>query len=145
MQWPPKIGSIVETITGDQLIVRVVTNNAIRVAPSWSGSTFALPKKNVRGVYVNFGDVARGQLGQQCQYACRYTGIDNHGDYNPDYWKELNYPSLGEGLRFLGNTNDYHSLMIHEDDIEEFVRRYKERTVLKGEWEERPPIDSEDV
>ncbi len=36
------------------------------------------------------------------------------------------YPNLGEGLRFDGHAYDYHSLAIHKDDVEEFVRRVKE-------------------
>jgi len=32
---------------------------------------------------------------------------------------------LGDGLRFKGNTNNYHSLKIHKDDVEEFVWRYE--------------------
>ena len=63
-------------------------------------------------VYVNFGDISRGQLGIQCQYGSRYTD----GGCG---WK-----NLGEGLRFKGNTNIYHSLRIHKDDVEEFVNRY---------------------
>ncbi len=64
--------------------------------------------------YVNFGDVSRKHLGIQCQYGSRYVdGVI------------LGYPNLGEGLRFEGNTNLYHSLLIHEDDIEEFVARVK--------------------
>ena len=64
--------------------------------------------------YVCFGDVARGQLDQQCQYASRY--VDGRYDY----------PNLGVGLRFIGDACDYHSLQIHKDDVEEFVHRVKE-------------------
>lgn len=62
--------------------------------------------------YVKFGDVARDQCGQQCQYASRYVD-GRHGS-----------PNLGEGLRFKGDPADYHFLMIHKDDVDEFVRRY---------------------
>jgi hypothetical protein len=70
--------------------------------------------------YVNFGDVvARGRLHQQCQYASRY--IDG---------RIPGYPDLGHGLRFKGDTSNYHSYRIHKDDVEEFVKRvedYRER------------------
>jgi len=87
--------------------------------------------------YVNFGDIARGRCGTQCQYGARYTGIDCNGNPNPDYWKELGYPDLGKGLRFRGDTNNYHSLEIHEDDVEEFARRYKKykEKRMNGSWE----------
>lgn len=65
--------------------------------------------------YVNFGDIARGRLEQQCQYASRYI------------WGEIpGYPNLSNGLRFLGSAEDYHSIEIHNDDVGEFIRRYKE-------------------
>lgn len=65
--------------------------------------------------YINFGDVARGQMGQQCQYASRYFCQN---------WKD-EYPMLGVGLRIKGNSNDYHSMMIHKDDVVVAVERYK--------------------
>lgn len=65
--------------------------------------------------YVNFGDVARKQMGQQCQYASRYFCQN---------WKN-EYPMLGEGLRIIGNSNDYHSMKIHKDDVAEAVVRHK--------------------
>lgn len=77
-------------------------------------------------MFVKFGDISRKRLGTQCQYGCRYTGIDAKGNPNESLWEERGYPNLGKGLRFKGNTDNYHSLEIHEDDVEEFVRRYKE-------------------
>ncbi len=65
--------------------------------------------------YVNFGDVARGLLKQQCQYASRYVDGKIEG-----------YPSLGEDLHFQGDPSEYHELLIHKDDIEEFIRRVRE-------------------
>jgi len=74
--------------------------------------------------YVSFGDVARKYLSSQCQYACRYTGIDVTGNgVHNHVWDD--YPDLGQGLRFQGNTNNYHSLMIHKNDVAEFVKRYQ--------------------
>lgn len=61
--------------------------------------------------FVSFGDVARGQLDQQCQYASRWVG-GRHG-----------WPDLSAGLRFDGDPVDYHSLRIHRDDVAEFVAR----------------------
>ena len=61
--------------------------------------------------FVNFGDISRSRLGQQCQYGVRYIKGE-HG-----------FPCFGTGLRFKGETSDYHSMQIHVDDIEEFVRR----------------------
>lgn len=63
--------------------------------------------------YVDFGDISRSRLQNQCQYGSRYVDGRIEG-----------YPNLGEGLRFLGNTNDYHSLKIHSADVQEFVERY---------------------
>ena len=65
--------------------------------------------------FISFGDIARGECNQQCQYASEYVyGFDGR-------------PNLGDGLRFdryeLGKNN-YHALLIHIDDAAEFVRRY---------------------
>lgn len=70
--------------------------------------------------YVGFGDIARGQIGMQCQYASRY--VHGVGDY----------PNLGVGLRFTGTNADYHSMKIHKDDVAEFVRRMKEHRSSMG-------------
>jgi len=64
--------------------------------------------------YVKFGDIARGEMDMQSQYAARYV----HG--------VLGDPNLGEGLRFKGNYDDYHFMKIHHEDIEEFLKRFRE-------------------
>ncbi len=70
--------------------------------------------------FVNFGDIARARLRQQCQYASRYVDGKIQG-----------YPNLGEGLRFRGTPADYHSLEIHQDDVEEFVRRVEQHRLCR--------------
>jgi len=65
--------------------------------------------------FVRFGDVAHRLLNQQSQYASRY--IDGKID---------GYPNLGFGLRFYGESDNYHDVRIHKDDIEEFIRRYRD-------------------
>jgi len=79
--------------------------------------------KMTENEYVDFGDVSRGKLGIQCQYGSRYVDGCIPG-----------WPNLGEGLRFKGNTNNYHSLRIHRNDIDEFIRRYEtyKEGVLNG-------------
>lgn len=63
--------------------------------------------------FISFGDVSRNILHQQCQYGSKYINGVVRG-----------YPKLGEGLRFNGGEGgDYHSIGIHPEDIEEFVRR----------------------
>lgn len=64
--------------------------------------------------YVYFGDVARSLCLQQCQYAARNLAGE-HGSED-----------LGSDLRWYGDTADYHNLMIHLEDGEEFARRYHE-------------------
>ena len=63
--------------------------------------------------FINFGDVARKRLNMQCQYASRY-----HGGLGGT-------PDLTKSLRVMGDAKDYHSMEIHKDDVEEFVRRVK--------------------
>ena len=63
--------------------------------------------------FVNFGEVSRRLLNMQAQYGSRF--ID--GAFGE-------YPKLGEGLRIKGNSDDYHNLRIHRDDIDEFMNRY---------------------
>lgn len=60
--------------------------------------------------YVPFN--ADRRLGQN-QYASRYAEGE-HGS-----------PELGRGLRWKNLDRNYHELMIHEDDLEEFHRRVK--------------------
>lgn len=73
--------------------------------------------------YVDFGDVARSRLGMQCQYASRYVGG------LCDYQNLTSDPAAGRTLRFkersrpVSSADDYHSLRIHRDDVEEFVAR----------------------
>jgi hypothetical protein len=76
--------------------------------------------------YVNFGDIARGQLHQQCQYASCYVG------------GKCGYPDLGAGLRFREHgkivvfSDDYHSLEIHKDDVPIFIKRVEEYRMNNG-------------
>jgi hypothetical protein len=67
------------------------------------------------GEYLDFGNLVREKLGMQCQYASRYLDGTIEG-----------YPRLGEGLRIAGSLDMYHSLLIHRDDADEFLRRMTE-------------------
>jgi hypothetical protein len=71
--------------------------------------------------FVSFGDVARNQCGMQCQYAARY--IDE----------------LAPDLQFIGDIKDYHSILIHEDDVKEFVSRLRKHRQNNGSgWQGVP-------
>ncbi len=70
--------------------------------------------------YVDFGDVARDKIGEQCQYVAHYVD-GRHGK-----------PNLGAGLRIVGDPADYHGLKIHADDVDEFVNRVT--TYLANRW-----------
>jgi len=59
--------------------------------------------------YVEFGDVARRQIGMQAQYARRY----------------LKDEVLGKDIRWSGDYDNYHFLKIHKDDVATFVDRVK--------------------
>jgi len=75
--------------------------------------------------YVSFGDAAR-KIGIQSQYASRYVrGDDDHANCGSD-------PALGRVLRFGGDPADYHDLLIHEDDVDEFVTRVKAAKTKEG-------------
>lgn len=88
----------------------------IKMLLYWVGTQLETAMKTVGDGFVNFGDVvARGRLRQQCQYASRYVDGKIEG-----------YPNLGNGLRFKGDSGNYHSLRIHGDDVDEFVRRVEE-------------------
>jgi hypothetical protein len=62
--------------------------------------------------YVVFGEISTGLLREQCQHGSKYiTGLSG-------------YPKLAEGLRVKNPfPGDYHAIMIHHDDVEEFVAR----------------------
>lgn len=63
--------------------------------------------------YIQFGSVAGNLMNKQTQYASYcIDGV------------VAGYPKLGDGLRFSGNPANYHSLGIHPDDIDEFMRRF---------------------
>jgi hypothetical protein len=70
--------------------------------------------------FVSFGDVARDQIGEQCQYISRYVN------------GQPGRPNLGEGLRIAGDPFDYHFLKIHKDDVAEFVDRVKQHRTNMG-------------
>lgn len=61
--------------------------------------------------YVEFGDVARNNLNMQCQYASRYLEDSK--------------------VRYIGDVDDYHNLMIHKEDVEGFVRFVKKERGIK--------------
>ena len=64
--------------------------------------------------YIPFGDIARNRMEMQCQYASQHIN-GSCGRVN-----------LGEGLRFKNiDGHSYHDIKIHKNDVEEFVRRYK--------------------
>lgn len=71
--------------------------------------------------YVRFGDVAIDRCGQQCQYAVRHLAGE-HGSFD-----------LGSDLRWAGFTGDYHKILLHRDDVETFVSRYREHKGLPKE------------
>jgi len=62
--------------------------------------------------YVEFGEVSRGILKEQCQHGSKFiTGVSG-------------YPMLADGLRTLNpDPGNYHAIKIHHDDVEEFVKR----------------------
>ena len=75
--------------------------------------------------YVSFGDAAR-KIGIQSQYASRYVrGDDDRANCGSD-------PALGRVLRFAGDPGDYHDLLIHVDDVDEFVARVKAAKQKEG-------------
>lgn len=73
--------------------------------------------------YVEFNK--DGKLGQN-QYASRY--IDGRHSS----------PNLGNGLRFIGDTRNYHDIKIHKDDVARFeVRCLVYKTLIwNGMWEQ---------
>lgn len=76
-----------------------------------------MTKNDLQG-FVAFGDAAR-KIGIQSQYASRYVaGGDGYANCGSD-------PALGRVLRFVGDPGDYHDLLIHGDDVDEFVTRVK--------------------
>lgn len=71
------------------------------------------------GKYISFGDVARNQIGQQCQYASDYLDVKKH-------------PDLAKDVRWTGDLADYHFLKIHEDDVAGFVARVQAWRKARG-------------
>jgi len=65
--------------------------------------------------YISLGDLSRGSLGMQAQYASHYA--------DPHWRNEYTY--CGDGLRIIGTSADYHNMLIHEDDAHIFVARVK--------------------
>ncbi len=69
-----------------------------------------VPPQDKEG-YVTLRYPAELLGGYPLQYLARYTE------------GTLDYPDLGEGLRFEGDPSNYHDMRIHLDDVKEFVRR----------------------
>lgn len=74
-----------------------------------------VPYGEEAGEFICFGDLSRNEMGQQCQYGSRYV----HGEID-------GYPNLAKGLRIEGDPFNYHSLLMHVDDVPTFMRRYQE-------------------
>lgn len=72
--------------------------------------------------FIRFGDAIRDALEMDSQKAGRYVG----GFKESKNGEIIDYPLLGEGLRFEGDSiMDPNSLKIHKDDVEEFIKRVK--------------------
>lgn len=69
--------------------------------------------------YVSFAEVALKRLDLPNHYAAKYVD-GRHGEANL-----TSNPKLGASLRIVGDGEDYHSYLIHEDDVDEFVRRVR--------------------
>jgi len=76
-------------------------------------------------MWLSFEDVAENQLEMKSRYAVRYTGIGPNGEVDWDGWVKRCWPNFGKGLRFLGNSEDFRKMQIHQDDVSEFIRRVK--------------------
>ncbi len=73
--------------------------------------------------YVGLGAVvARTNI--QDQYLSRFvSGLDG-------------YPVLSENLRFRGEPSEYYAMRIHQDDVDEFVRRIESyRAQCTAAWQ----------
>jgi hypothetical protein len=68
----------------------------------------------VLNLYERFEEVILRELNEEGQYVSRFTD------------GSLGCPNLGEGIRFIGSSAQWDRLLIHRDDIEEFVGRYRE-------------------
>jgi hypothetical protein len=66
--------------------------------------------------YIAFGPIARGKLNNQAQYA--------------RHW--LRDPEVNEGIRWRGDFSNYHTLEIHKDDVDDLVKRVKEKEKERG-------------
>lgn len=73
----------------------------------------------VESAYIKFGKIAREKMGMQCQYASRFLD-------------ETRYPGLATGVRWEGDLYNYHSLLIHQEDVEVFVERVQNWRRSKG-------------
>lgn len=82
-------------------------------------------KSNDHVGFVSFGEAAR-KIGIQSQYASRYVRGD-HGCANCG-----SDPALGREMRFVGDPGDYHDLLIHEGDVDDFVTRVKAAKMQEG-------------
>lgn len=79
-----------------------------------------MPEGTIESDYIRFGDVAIERCREQCQYAVRYlAGVHRYAD-------------LASDLRWYGDTADYHKVMIHKDDADEFVRRMRDYRIKNG-------------
>jgi hypothetical protein len=65
--------------------------------------------------WVSFEEAA-DKIGIQSQYASRYVrGDEDHAN--------CGNPGSVRAIRFRGDPDDYHDLLIHKDDVDDFVSR----------------------
>lgn len=75
-------------------------------------------KMNTDSDYIDFSEVARKQCGMIAQY-CREYLID---------------PIVGKDIRWQVKYGDYHFIVIHKDDVEEFSKRVRAAQKVKFPW-----------
>lgn len=76
-----------------------------------------------RESFIRFSDIVRDALEMNLQKASWYVG----GFKEFKNGEMVEYPSLGKGLRFEGDSiMNPNSLKIHKDDVEKFVKRVRD-------------------
>lgn len=67
--------------------------------------------------FICVGDFATQELKRQSKSVASL--LDGDEGQNPEY-------NFGEGLRIKGSSGNYSDMMLHIDDLDEFVRRVRE-------------------
>jgi hypothetical protein len=111
-----RVEKSVEKMLQRGLLVKRTRN---RIGSDETVEEYNLPQSDPANDYISFREIS-DSVGMQSQYASRYLN------------GSLGSTNLGEGIRYLGDTAEYHDLKIHLEDAPTFCERLRAHRASLG-------------